>query len=701
MSDLTIADVLNANLGTLAEAADHWSGVAGRLAQLDSWFDGSVAKTVRAHWSGALSSTVAAGELQRSNRQLTDATTEARALSDALRKAHDDFQSAKNAVRKALDDVGAAGMTWREDPRIGQWIGGVRVEWPPLPAGAVMDDQEFTRYKTEREQTAARLADGIGTALAAASAADAAAAQALTRVVGGNDDRFNTASTGDPFRDVARATELMNKIPGLSSAERIELESLLNANDGNDLFAETLLTSIGPRKLLEVARELQPEAAPTPGRNVPAAKNDQPLIDLLGRTLAAASEGLAKNSTWMDGLKEAGKEAITSGSVPPVNLQTKYGYQDLSRLLRNGEFATPFLNAVGPDMYEFDRKSKGWAIGSADPNEDAITGLMTAYANSPEAATEFFKGAKGAERIEYLMERTYPKDRFVNIPPQLDALGEALDAATTGKPPTEASMSALQNTVDYLGKGRPPEIPDVMQDSVTDIMAHNIVSVNARLTNSMGEEFVFPGGQAEPIARFGTENGIRVIAALSGDEENIARIAQAQDAYTAAGLAAIGHYQNNEVVAVKEHLDNSAQVYGILTGSVVEETLAAQAAKDGATAESRQQIADWTSQAIGTAVGYIPLVGPVLETEIGIATDSVMGSVGTPDGSASAMRRSEILHRGSLGMLNSIAHEWSKEHPYQSANPVLVNPYADIDVNYNNGIADLQRALYGEPGKTE
>ncbi|MGR7002759.1 hypothetical protein ACU686_40245 [Yinghuangia aomiensis] len=301
---------------------------------------------------------------------------------------------------------------------------------------------------------------------------------------------------------------------------------------------------------------------------------------------------------------------------------------------------------------------------------------MTAYANSPEAATDFFKGAKGAERIEYLMERTYPKDRFVSIPPQLDVLGEALDAATTGKPPTEASMSALTNTVDYLGKGRPPEIPEVMQDSVSEIMAHNIVSVNARLTNSMGEEFAFPSGQAEPIAQFSKENGIRVIAALSGDEGNVARIAQAQ------GRLHCGRFGGDRALPEQRsrgrqraRLDNSAQVYGILTGSVVEETLAVQAAKDGATAESQQQIADWTSQAIGTAVGYIPLEwDSVLETEMGIATDSGDGVRRDSDGSASAMPRSEILHRDSLGMLNSIAHEWSKEHPYQSANPVPVNP---------------------------
>lgn len=152
-----------------------------------------------------------------------------------------------------------------------------------------------------------------------------------------------------------------------------------------------------------------------------------------------------------------------------------FGYQSLDTLLRQGKYDTAFLTQVGEGLLDFDkndmRKGDGWL--TTDPKRDPVTGFMVALKNNPDAATAFFSGPKGKEHVSYvaLEHALYDMtDGSMTTPHrvQLDAFGEAVVAATTGRV-TDASMAEVvgnvMNTLGGRASGEPQEPAALQADA--------------------------------------------------------------------------------------------------------------------------------------------------------------------------------------------------------------------------------------------
>ncbi|MEW2221939.1 hypothetical protein AB0939_22065 [Streptomyces sp. NPDC006990] len=265
----------------------------------------------------------------------------------------------------------------------------------------------------------------------------------------------------------------------LSTPDLQRLRDLTKYNAKDAEFATGFYRELGPKKALQLHGQLGIDASTDGGDTRRAlSRTIQNSMDT-GLALATRKDGDGPrlDSTWVTELKKAGKEPILlhdpqsnewgKNSMPQ---QKVLGYQVLGNMLRHGKYGNDFLTSVGNDMVETERKNefgpRGWpnphnarsdAVLNLDPNGgagfDPMAGLMTGLSHAPGAATEFFNAYTGDEdghpkrmdNFDYFFGDKAAKD------PQeprhwphdgddddgtfgKDALGGALEAATTGRP---------------------------------------------------------------------------------------------------------------------------------------------------------------------------------------------------------------------------------------------------------------------------
>ncbi|MDI2128199.1 hypothetical protein [Yinghuangia seranimata] len=157
MSDLSVAAVINAKLMDLDATAAAFERMTQSFVVMRDEFRASVTDALQAFWQGE-ASTEAHERLGLAQTQLEAAAVEAAAIAGQLRTAHSDFTAAQRDLQNALNAVSAEGMTWEQEPSIGQWMqGGINVSWPPSPAGEAMNDAAWEHTQQTREATARRL----------------------------------------------------------------------------------------------------------------------------------------------------------------------------------------------------------------------------------------------------------------------------------------------------------------------------------------------------------------------------------------------------------------------------------------------------------------------------------------------------------------------------------------------------------------
>ncbi|MFE9386439.1 hypothetical protein ACFYMO_24960 [Streptomyces sp. NPDC007025] len=291
----------------------------------------------------------------------------------------------------------------------------------------------------------------------------------------------------------------------LSTPDLQRLRDLTKYNAKDAEFATGFYRELGPKKALQLHGQLGIDASTDGGDTRRAlSRTIQNSMDT-GLALATRKDGDGPrlDSTWVTELKKAGKEPILlhdpqsnewgKNSMPQ---QKVLGYQVLGNMLRHGKYGNDFLTSVGNDMVETERKNefgpRGWpnphnarsdAVLNLDPNGgagfDPMAGLMTGLSHAPGAATEFFNAYTGDEdghpkrmdNFDYFFGDKAAKD------PQeprhwphdgddddgtfgKDALGGALEAATTGRPAGdegppekhgEEEAALFRRTVDHLG----------------------------------------------------------------------------------------------------------------------------------------------------------------------------------------------------------------------------------------------------------
>ncbi|WP_431982801.1 hypothetical protein [Streptomyces qinglanensis] len=381
----------------------------------------------------------------------------------------------------------------------------------------------------------------------------------------------------------------------LSTPDLQRLRDLTKYNAKDAEFATGFYRELGPKKALQLHGQLGIDASTDGGDTRRAlSRTIQNSMDT-GLALATRKDGDGPrlDSTWVKELKKAGKEPLLlhdpqsnewgKNSMPQ---QKVLGYQVLGNMLRHGKYGKEFLTSVGNDMVETERKNefgpRGWpnphnarsdAVLNLDPKGgagfDPMAGLMTGLSHTPGAATEFFNAHTGDEdghpkvldNFDYFFGDKAAKD------PQeprhwphdgddddatfgKDALGGALEAATTGRPAgdegppgkhSEEEADLFYRVVERLGDKDNASLVqhggelEPLQSHMGSMAADYMRDVQRGITRSPGGMLAEQGAVSHLGKLEGDELG-RFLRSASQDPDGYASITHASHAVSAEAL---------------------------------------------------------------------------------------------------------------------------------------------------------------------
>ncbi len=190
---------------------------------------------------------------------------------------------------------------------------------------------------------------------------------------------------------------------------------------------------------------------------------------------------------WKADVIKAGSEPVQTRGTSP------YGFQVMSNLMRVGDYDDTFLRDYGNGLVATERRmthdgrlpaDRAWLQTTGMPShlnwqggdlgKDPMIGFMEALGHNPKASTDFFnhdidltpgdgKDDKKLDPFDYFSkDRKWPEELddkgHLTREPGYDALGHALEAATTGHP-YDAETEGLEDV-------RTKENAEVMQKVV-------------------------------------------------------------------------------------------------------------------------------------------------------------------------------------------------------------------------------------------
>ncbi|MBO8195248.1 hypothetical protein ITI46_26890 [Streptomyces oryzae] len=295
----------------------------------------------------------------------------------------------------------------------------------------------------------------------------------------------------------------------LSTPDLQRLRDLTKYNAKDAEFATRFYRELGPEQALRLHGQLGVDASTGGGDT--RRELSRTIQNSLDAGLALATHpGGGKDgnsdhlgSAWTAELKKAGKQPVllhdpqsNEWGKNAMSQQKVLGYQVLGNMLRHGKYDKDFLNSVGKDMVETERRNDLGPAGWPNPHNarrtttlnldphggtgyDPMTGLLKGLSHNPDAATEFFnaytgddeQGPKEMANFDYffgdqegsdpIKPREWPPDGDDDSAKiGKDALGGALEAATTGRPPgdegpplkhTEDQAELFHRVVERLG----------------------------------------------------------------------------------------------------------------------------------------------------------------------------------------------------------------------------------------------------------
>ncbi|WP_432249604.1 hypothetical protein ACRAR1_21075 [Streptomyces sanyensis] len=478
------------SFGRLSQAVAAWKGVADKLEKLEAEArDDLKAKADRANWDG-VNATVSRGFITKTAGEFTDARTQATTIHDILKDTHDELVSYKKQLEQALERGRSQNLT--VSPIAG---GGFTVTMLVHPDRAA----EGHDVPDHSPQDAELLRDDVQRILNRATESDTTAATVLRAIVNQAEVGFSGASYGD--RDSAieavRAAEeaarlLKDKGDELSPEEFRRLSGLLASNKNDPLFQEKFATQVGPKGILEFWADLSSPDSP----NELTQKLTKTELNQLGefqKNLGVVLGGATQSDS--PAMRQWENDMVRlSGERYKVRTGDVHGYQIMSNLMRTGDFDDRFLNRYGNQLVATEEKMRvpgnywqgmGQAvprmnfIGDSEFGRDPMSGFMTALANSPDAATEFFNTRDPHDNARWVLkDRPSFDDSPVNDGPNetLNATGKAMFAAVSGatgpdapktdfQPHTPAHTEAMKRSMEFLaatGNDFPAELREPM-----------------------------------------------------------------------------------------------------------------------------------------------------------------------------------------------------------------------------------------------
>lgn len=503
---------------------------------------------------------------------------------------------------------------------------------------------------------------------------------------------FNAKAVGaGPDADGIRAAQLAGKGGKISDAELTELNSLLAANQNGPLFSTRFYQDLGPKGTLQAWNSMVGDESQFNGAGDARWKQYQELQKNLGLNLATATRpGNVPHlpDQWAADLRKAGAEPLWDRPYRQSGLDyAPYGYQVLSGILRTGDYDPHFLNPIAEHITQLDTDEKYWPAPVYGPRSDRrgfnllgaeggsgfepTTAILEALGHSPEAATKFFHDAptayntdgtvnpngkvKPADYLDYFThEKEYTPDtvsqknelRQAGMKSGPDALGHALEAATTGRPyddhstapkPHTADQAAVMNKVveTFGNHGNGGVLDDVkggdakfapLRDSLGHMSADYIGDVQRALSPHKDD---LPVNGVAANLKGSSVQGL--LDALGRDPDAYAAVANANQAYSTAVVR--GHIENGaDFPRLEADINSTSRAGGVISGILnearIHEVHTEHATSDKEYNEALEKNAGYAKTAFTTTIGAVtekvPIAGEAADFLIEEITDSVV-----------------------------------------------------------------------------
>ncbi|MGW1868629.1 hypothetical protein ACWCPS_24075 [Streptomyces mauvecolor] len=676
---LKYADVVNAPVDKLKTAVDDWSDMARRLKRLsDEAHDGMRVHAETARWAG-VNAGVTREFVRKTVKEFADAEQEAEGVHRLLLDAYTEFKKAKDGLRAILDGAEQNGIAVDAKGR-------VVARHPVVDDAARRHDPAYADLakdmKAEQEHVAAwqRKVDAL---IAACDAADESLRLALTANVPHEHDfsapRF--ASLDD--EEAARAVDLAKRVTGEGgTARNVEelkrLQTLLDANAQDPEFSTSFYRRLGPQGTLEFYTRLSLDATGLGPAGLDRAAMVRHVQDDLGPMLGLATNRHTPghlDGPWTTDLMRAGRRPIDVSGFAGAGAKV-YGYQALGAMLRHGTYDKEFLLPVARDMVGFEHQNPkifeqgvpqvpGMAL-NLDPSGgrgfDPLTGLMSAMSNNPESSAQFFNepvradsdgnglvtaddvavrapGGGELSMVDHLLDKPPTDDRYDTLPdartPYQSALGNALEAAATGRVPGDDSAKPVEHTAAMasvmekvvakigadpsliLGEDDAPGKLEGLSGNFGNMAAEYMADIQARVEN--GADQAKPFGVLAKFADAGQL--VHFLGAVAQDPDAYGAITNAQQAYTTLLVRDVFAHPENHGSDVGEAIRNAVypggEIAGIMTQARVEAIYEKHSAADAQFNTAVEENVEWTNRIIDAVgakyVEMIPVGGDAVE----------------------------------------------------------------------------------------
>ncbi|MEU0200836.1 MULTISPECIES: DUF6571 family protein [unclassified Streptomyces] len=639
------------NLSKLGEAITDWEQMTKHLANLKEDAERNLkARADKANWAGD-NATVTREFVDKTAGEFTDAHTQAESITKILKDTHGELVSYRTQLTDAIERGSKKNLTVMDTGN-----GTFTVTMNVHPDRAAKD----THVSEHAQQDVANFRDEIQRILTKATASDNSAAEVLKLLVDQAKHGFSGASYKD--RDSAAETvkaaknmaDIMRKDPHeLTSTELNQLNANL-AKYGNDpLFAERLTTDIGAKKTLEFYAGV---ADPYQGYSRDPKMWDQAkqLQKNLGITIGTAtlsdSEAMAG---WKRKIIQLGPDRL---GIDDANDPS--GFAVMSNLMRFGDYDDQFLNDYGEKLIAFDKERNvkdmspwinNWNQGDLnfwdknDRGRDPMNGFLQALGHNPDAATRFFAQPEGTgggvnknselhDHLKYLVkERIWLPDPTLDGERDFiaghDALGHALEAATTGYAYDAAPMSGKDPMVPGSADHRTAATAGVMEqvaylygsedgpkllhrqselaDSLGKMGAAYIDDIDYSLSglgDHAKDDGNFPAkypGRAD----FGNQGAINFLSVLGQNETSHGVVTSAQHLYTLSMLDANPPTNDQNIDRARDALSAEAEARGILDNSRVQQAETTYGANAEEANKSLGRSTEWIKFGVGAVVG--------------------------------------------------------------------------------------------------
>ncbi|MFF7206346.1 hypothetical protein [Streptomyces sp. NPDC008141] len=665
MGSLTLTDLVEVDLGKLGAAVADWKKAADSLKKLAGNADsGMYAKSERARWQGD-NATVTRDFVRKTKKEFADAQAQARTTYQLLEDAHTELVGIQKKVKTAVG-TDAANLGCRIED-----IGGGAVRWFfPHVRG---DTDERTQAQRDAAQA---LADRVAGLIGHASEIDASVARALGKSHGNDPNNFGhtnydslDAAQEERAAELAqRSLKLYKEGKELSEEELKELRTILKYNADDQPFATKLYRDLGPEGALRFQAQISLDGTAEGGTQLQLARSIQ---DSMGVALATAQPKLGDEYTQE--LMKLGRSNLDLEMLG--NRIEPKGYQVLGTLLRHGTYEKGFLDKVGNDMIAYEREMDGGAWSRPDGsyagmkgfglNADAtggggwdpLTGLLEAYGRNPDASTAFLQAnvagpGESMTNLDYLMgmgsdgkgegartwipDATSPMTAGEDKVFGKDALGHALEAATTGMPfdhgpvsphpeHTPERLAIMEKVVNSLA-GEPKLMDDKMADSMGRMAGEYMPEINNTLR--LGDTFADLYGNPTSFNAVATTEFLDTVGR---NPESYAEATFGAENYSATLMHQVVNnpdgFTGNPADNLKHIAYGTGTVEGILGGARHDEILTKGQLSDQDYNDQLQKRADMFNTVFGSTVGLATERVPVAGEIVTGVTETVVGEI--------------------------------------------------------------------------